>query len=61
MANRNGFYYVLDRHSGEFITATAYVKQTWTDGLDAKGRPFARHDADPKVRGARLPGYLRRS
>ncbi len=51
MANRNGFYYVLDRQTGEFLTAVPYIKQTWTDGLDAKGRPFARRDADPKVNG----------
>jgi alcohol dehydrogenase (cytochrome c) len=51
MANRNGFYYVLDRQTGEFIAAMPYVKQTWTDGLDGKGRPFARRDADPKVEG----------
>jgi alcohol dehydrogenase (cytochrome c) len=42
---------VLDRHTGEFLTAVPYVKQTWADGLDAKGRPFARRDADPKVDG----------
>jgi alcohol dehydrogenase (cytochrome c) len=51
MANRNGFYYVLDRQTGEFVTATPYIKQTWADGLDPKGRPFARRDADPKVDG----------
>jgi len=51
MANRNGFYYVLDRVTGEFITATPYIKQNWTDGIDSKGRPFARRDADPKVEG----------
>jgi alcohol dehydrogenase (cytochrome c) len=51
MANRNGFYYVLDRQTGEFLTAVPYVKQTWADGLDAKGRPFARRDADPSVGG----------
>jgi len=51
MANRNGFYYVLDRQTGEFLAGAPYVKQTWTDGLDAKGRPFARRDADPKVEG----------
>jgi alcohol dehydrogenase (cytochrome c) len=51
MANRNGFYYVLDRQTGEFLTAVPFIKQTWTDGLDAKGRPFARRDADPKENG----------
>lgn len=51
MANRNGFYYVLDRQTGEFIAGRPFVKQTWSDGLDAKGRPFARRDADPKLNG----------
>lgn len=51
MANRNGFFYTLDRQSGEFLSATPYIKQTWTDGMDPKGRPFARRDADPKAGG----------
>ena len=38
--NRNGFYYVLDRATGEFLSATPYVKQTWAKGIDAKGRPI---------------------
>jgi alcohol dehydrogenase (cytochrome c) len=28
-ANRNGFYYLLDRTNGKFLTAKAFVKQTW--------------------------------
>jgi len=38
-ANRNGFYYVLDRASGKYLTATPFAHQTWTDGLDPRGRP----------------------
>ena len=40
-ANRNGFFYVLDRTNGEFITANAFVeKTTWTAGIDVlTGRP----------------------
>jgi alcohol dehydrogenase (cytochrome c) len=38
-ANRNAFYYVLDRVTGEFLHAAAYSKQTWANGIDAKGRP----------------------
>ena len=38
-ANRNGFYYVLDRTTGEFLRGTAYATQTWARGLDARGRP----------------------
>ena len=38
--NRNGFFYALDRGSGEFLMAKAYVKQTWAEGLDDHGRPI---------------------
>jgi len=38
-ANRNGFYYLLDRTSGTFLTAKAFVKQTWAKGFDDNGRP----------------------
>ena len=38
-ANRNGFYYLLDRTTGKFLTAKAFVKQTWAKGFDDNGRP----------------------
>jgi alcohol dehydrogenase (cytochrome c) len=38
--NRNGFYYVLDRVTGEFLAGTQFVKVTWAKGLDSKGRPI---------------------
>ena len=39
-APKNGFFYVLDRATGEFIHARNYVNVTWTTGLDPKtGRP----------------------
>jgi alcohol dehydrogenase (cytochrome c) len=38
-ANRNGFYYLLDRTTGKFLTAKAFVKQTWAKGFDNNGRP----------------------
>jgi alcohol dehydrogenase (cytochrome c) len=39
-ANRNGFYYVLDRVTGAFLAGVPFVEQDWTKGLDAKGRPI---------------------
>ncbi len=40
-ANKNGFFYVLDRQTGEFISGGAFVKGiTWATGLDGKGRPI---------------------
>lgn len=38
-ANRNGFFYVLDRVTGEFLAGTAFVKQTWNAGFGTDGRP----------------------
>ena len=40
-ANRNGFYYVLDRATGRFLTGRAFVKVNWAEGLDDSGRPIA--------------------
>jgi alcohol dehydrogenase (cytochrome c) len=39
-ANRNGFFYVLDRRTGEFLRATPIARQNWNAGFDAKGRPI---------------------
>jgi alcohol dehydrogenase (cytochrome c) len=38
-ANRNGFFYVLDRTNGKLLLAKAFVKQTWNAGFDENGRP----------------------
>jgi quinohemoprotein ethanol dehydrogenase len=40
-APKNGFFYVLDRTNGEFISGEKYAKRvTWAHGLDKKGRPI---------------------
>lgn len=39
-ANRNSFYYVLDRETGEFLSGAQFAKQTWAEGLDARGKPI---------------------
>ncbi len=39
-APKNGFFYVLDRETGEFLSGEPFVRVTWADGLDAKGRPI---------------------
>lgn len=39
-ANRNGFFYVLDRANGKLLAANPYVKVNWADKIDlASGRP----------------------
>ncbi|MDH4067043.1 MAG: PQQ-binding-like beta-propeller repeat protein, partial [Acidobacteriota bacterium] len=50
-ANRNGFYYVLDRSTGEFLAGTAYAKQTWASGLDGRGRPVVVPGTEPSETG----------
>jgi alcohol dehydrogenase (cytochrome c) len=50
-ANRNAFYYVLDRETGEFLTGRAYAKETWAKGLDEKGRPIELPNIDPTPQG----------
>ncbi|MCC7008536.1 MAG: PQQ-dependent dehydrogenase, methanol/ethanol family [Acidobacteria bacterium] len=39
-ANRNGFFYVLDRVTGKFLLGKPFVKVNWASGLDASGRPI---------------------
>ena len=38
--DRNGFYYVLDRTTGEFLVGVPFVEQNWAKGLDSAGRPI---------------------
>ncbi len=38
-ANRNGFFYVLDRTTGEFLLGKPFVEVNWAT-LDEKGRPL---------------------
>jgi len=50
-APKNGFFYVLDRATGEFISAKNHVMQNWNEGFDAQGRPTisqaVRYDLEP--------------
>jgi alcohol dehydrogenase (cytochrome c) len=58
-ANRNGFFYVIDRTNGKLISASAYGKITWTDAKDSEGRPVAKKDASPTLEGHTVcPGAL---
>jgi len=39
-ANRNGYFYVLDRVTGKFLLGEPFVKVNWASGLDPNGRPI---------------------
>jgi alcohol dehydrogenase (cytochrome c) len=54
-ANRNGFFYVLDRTNGKFLFGTKYVKNvTWASGLTPEGRPMRVPDMEPSLEGRRV-------
>jgi alcohol dehydrogenase (cytochrome c) len=51
LPSRNGFYYVLDRRTGEFLLARPFVKQTWAKEIDHRGRPVLNPAQDPTLEG----------
>jgi len=56
-ANRNGFFYVLDRTNGKFLFAKPYATQTWAKGMDTSGKPIVLDTALPSETGVRTcPG-----
>jgi quinohemoprotein ethanol dehydrogenase len=62
-ANKNGFFYVLDRTDGKLISANTFSTVTWATGIDAKtGKPIenpaARKTSDPKNPWVGFPGAL---
>jgi alcohol dehydrogenase (cytochrome c) len=57
-ANRNAFFYALDRNTGEFLFAKPFVKQTWNEGFDARGRPRMSSSAKPSTTGTRVSPAL---
>lgn len=42
---KQGFAYIYDAASGEYLSATQYVETTWSKGLDENGRPVYNPDA----------------
>jgi len=52
-ANRNGFYYTLDRVTGRVIVAKPFVQTTWAKSVDAQGRPMMEAGHTPDEKGER--------
>jgi alcohol dehydrogenase (cytochrome c) len=50
-ANRNGFFYVLDRASGQFLQGKPFTTVNWATGFDERGRPMKASSAAPKTEG----------
>ena len=63
-ANRNGFFYILDRETGKFLKATQLIDNlTWASGIDDNGKPgrraHHRRRGSGRCRGRGLNGGLR--
>jgi alcohol dehydrogenase (cytochrome c) len=50
-ANRNGFFYILDRLTGAFGRGTPFVRQNWARGLHPTGRPIRAPGSSPSAYG----------
>jgi quinohemoprotein ethanol dehydrogenase len=44
-ASKNGFFYAIDRVTGQFISGHPFVKVNWAKGLDDSGRPMVNAEA----------------
>lgn len=53
-ANRNAFFYSLDRQTGELLGAWPFAKQTWSDARDESGRPVFKPGVEARIGGARV-------
>jgi alcohol dehydrogenase (cytochrome c) len=54
-ANRNGFFYVIDRTNGKLLLAKPFVNLvTWAKGFDENGRPILNENQTPNREGVRV-------
>src|SRR6266404_5712753 len=57
--NRNGFFYALDRTSGQYLVGKPFSKVTWATGLDEAGRPMRANGVLPTAEGTKIyPGAI---
>lgn len=57
--NRNGFLYVLDRATGEFLLGEPFIDQTWAAGIGPDGRPIVLPGSDPTDEGSAVCPAIR--
>src|SRR5690242_19304481 len=50
-ANRNAFFYVIDRETGKFLAGSPFAKLNWATGLDEAGRPMRAPNMSPTAEG----------
>jgi alcohol dehydrogenase (cytochrome c) len=58
-ANRNGFFYALDRATGKFLFAKPFGRQTWAKAIGPDGRPQVLPASEPTPQGVEVcPGAI---
>ena len=57
-APKNGFFFVIDRTNGKFISAKNFVDVNWASGYDANGRPIETPEARDQTAHDSIPGPL---
>jgi len=56
--SRNGYYFLLDRETGEHLLTTKYMPETnWAKGIDDHGRPIPDYEKDASPAGALVSPY----
>jgi quinohemoprotein ethanol dehydrogenase len=55
-APKNGFFFVIDRTNGKFISAKNFVDVNWATGYDANGRPIEVKEARGEAAYDSIPG-----
>jgi alcohol dehydrogenase (cytochrome c) len=51
-ASRNGYFFVMDRSTGEHILTKPFIATNWSAGIDAHGQPRPKKEKEPKPDGA---------
>ena len=50
-ASRNGYFFVLDRTTGEHILTSPFIQTNWAKGIDSRGEPIPNPEKEPKPNG----------
>jgi alcohol dehydrogenase (cytochrome c) len=50
-ASRNGYFFVLDRTTGEHVLTMPFIKTNWAQGIDSRGEPIPNPAKEPKPDG----------
>jgi alcohol dehydrogenase (cytochrome c) len=51
LANRNAFFYAINRKTGQFLFAKPFARETWASGFAEDGRPIALPNSHPSPTG----------